>query len=64
MRRFPYIIVDVFTDTPLQGNPLCVFTDSTGLSDDEMQALAKETNLSETTFVLPRNEATIRERGH
>ena len=41
MRRFPYIIVDVFTDNPLQGNPLCVFTDATGLSDEEMQALAK-----------------------
>ena len=64
MRRFPYIIVDVFTDTPLQGNPLRVFTDATGLGGEEMQALAKETNLSETTFVLPRKEAAIRERGH
>ena len=45
--------MDVFTDTPLAGNQLAVFTDARGLADDEMQKLARETNFSETTFVLP-----------
>jgi trans-2,3-dihydro-3-hydroxyanthranilate isomerase len=45
--------VDVFTERRFGGNPLAVFTDATGLSDAEMQALAFECNLSETTFVLP-----------
>jgi trans-2,3-dihydro-3-hydroxyanthranilate isomerase len=52
-RRFPYVVVDVFTARPLQGNPLAVFTDARGLSDPELQAVARETNLSETTFVFP-----------
>lgn len=54
---------DVFTSTPLEGNSLAVFSDARGLSDTEMQALAKEMNLSETTFVFPRDAATERERG-
>lgn len=45
--------VDVFTDTPLQGNPLAVVHDAQGLSDARMQAFARWTNLSETTFLLP-----------
>lgn len=45
--------VDVFTDRPFGGNPLAVFPDADGLSDQEMQQLALEMNLSETTFVLP-----------
>jgi trans-2,3-dihydro-3-hydroxyanthranilate isomerase len=52
-RRFRYRQVDVFTDTPLRGNPLAVFLDADGLTDDEMQAVAREMNLSESTFVLP-----------
>ncbi len=52
-RRLPYVQVDVFTSRPLEGNALAVFTDARGLSPDEMQAIARETNLSETTFVLP-----------
>ncbi len=52
-RKFPFVQVDVFTATPLEGNQLAVFTDASGLSDAEMQAIAKEMNLSETTFVLP-----------
>ncbi len=52
-RRYPYVQVDVFTSRPLEGNALAVFTDARGLSDGEMQAIARETNLSETTFVLP-----------
>ncbi len=51
-RRFPFIHVDVFTSTPLEGNQLAVFTDARGLSDSEMQAIAHEMNLSETTFIL------------
>src|SRR5512145_612223 len=52
-RRLPYVQVDVFTSRPLEGNALAVFTDARRLSDAEMQAIARETNLSETTFVLP-----------
>jgi len=55
--------LDVFTSHPLEGNALAVFTDGRGLSDLEMQALARETKLSETTFVLPRDPAVERERG-
>ena len=62
-RRLPFVQVDVFTSVPLEGNQLAVFADGTGLSDAEMQALAKETNFSETTFILPRDAATERERG-
>jgi trans-2,3-dihydro-3-hydroxyanthranilate isomerase len=54
---------DVFSSRPLEGNPLAVFPDGRGLSDGEMQALAKEMNLSETTFILPRDAATERQRG-
>jgi trans-2,3-dihydro-3-hydroxyanthranilate isomerase len=53
VRTFRYVVADVFTDTPLAGNPLAVFTDGRGLEDDEMQRLARELNLSETVFVLP-----------
>lgn len=53
MRSFRYVVVDVFTDTPLAGNALAVFTDGRGLGDDEMQRLARELNLSESVFVLP-----------
>ena len=45
--------VDVFTDRAFAGNPLCVVPDATGLSSEQMQAIAREMNLSETTFVLP-----------
>jgi len=63
LRRYPYVLVDVFTHTALEGNQLAVFTDARGLSDREMQAIAKETNLSETTFILPREESVEREQG-
>src|SRR2546430_2316869 len=53
MAAYRYVLADVFTDTPLRGNQLAVFTDARDLPDDQMQALAKETNLSETVFVLP-----------
>jgi len=53
MRRFSFVTVDVFTDQRFGGNPLAVFPEAEGLSDPEMQSLAAEFNLSETTFVLP-----------
>src|SRR6266704_1528786 len=57
-RSYEFVQVDVFTQTPLAGNPLAVFTDARGLNDQEMQALAREMNLSETTFIFPREGAT------
>ncbi len=64
MRRFRFLTLDVFTDTRFGGNPLAVFPEAEGLSDTEMQALAAELNLSETTFVLPpedpANDARVR----
>ena len=48
----PYVIADVFTDTPLAGNGLAVFTDGTPFDDATMQRLAREMNLSETVFAL------------
>ena len=62
-RRFSVVTMDVFSAKPLEGNPLAVFPDARGLSDTEMQAIAKEMNLSETTFILPRETALERERG-
>jgi trans-2,3-dihydro-3-hydroxyanthranilate isomerase len=63
MRRFTLVQVDVFTRNRLEGNALAVITDATGLTGEEMQALAKETNLSETTFVFPRDAAAEKSRG-
>src|SRR5438132_6271803 len=48
-----YVVADVFTDRPLAGNQLAVFTDGRGVDDATMQALAREMNVSETVFVLP-----------
>lgn len=53
MKEYRFIQVDVFTDTPFGGNPLAVFPEAEGLTTEEMQCLAREMNLSETTFVLP-----------
>ncbi len=53
MKEYRFIQVDVFTDRPFGGNPLAVFPDAEGLTSEEMQCLAREMNLSETTFVLP-----------
>jgi trans-2,3-dihydro-3-hydroxyanthranilate isomerase len=58
-----YAVVDVFAERPLEGNALAIFSDARGLSTEEMQALARETNLSETTFILPRTPEVERERG-
>ena len=62
-RRLPFVQLDVFTSVPLEGNQLAVFPDGRGLSDEQMQALAREMNLSETTFILPRDAAAEREIG-
>jgi trans-2,3-dihydro-3-hydroxyanthranilate isomerase len=56
-RRFPFVQWDVFSARRLEGNPLAVFLDGRGLSDSEMQALAREMNLAETTFIFPANGA-------
>lgn len=52
-RTLDFATVDVFAERILEGNPLAIFTDARGLSTAEMQALARETNLSETTFIFP-----------
>ena len=62
-RRLAMAQWDVFSSRPLEGNSLAVFFDGRGLSDNEMQSIAKEMNLSETTFILPRDAAIERERG-
>jgi trans-2,3-dihydro-3-hydroxyanthranilate isomerase len=51
-----FVNIDVFTDTPLTGNQLAVFTDARELDDEAMQKLAKEMNYSESVFVLPPQE--------
>lgn len=53
MRTYRFVTLDVFTDRRLGGNPLAVIPDARGLNSAEMQAIAREFNLSETTFVLP-----------
>ena len=62
--RLTYRILNVFTvdGDRLSGNPLCVFEDGSGLSTEQMQALARQLNLSETTFILPSTKATAHVR--
>jgi len=64
LTRYRYVTCDVFTDTAFQGNPLAVVLDARGLDGARMQTIAREFNLSETTFVLPpadpRNTARVR----
>ncbi len=62
-RRLAMAQWDVFSAKPLEGNSLAVFSDARGISDSEMQLIAKEMNLSETTFILLRDPETERERG-
>lgn len=57
-REFHFIQVDVFTNRPLSGNPLAVFPDAQGLDPGDMQAIAREMNLSETTFILEASSST------
>lgn len=63
MGAYAYRILNVFArDGRLTGNPLCVFEDGRGIDDATMQALARQFNLSETTFILPSSRATARVR--
>ena len=62
-RAYEFVQLDVFAQRPLEGNPLAIFPDAHGLNDAEMQALAREMNLSETTFILPRDAATEAREG-
>jgi trans-2,3-dihydro-3-hydroxyanthranilate isomerase len=62
-RTLDYSILDVFAEQPLAGNPLAVFHDATSLTTAEMQALARETNLAETAFILPGDAAIEAEKG-
>ena len=62
-RRFSMSQWDVFSSRPLEGNSLAVFSDARGLSEAEMQSIAKEMNLSETTFIFPRDPEIENERG-
>jgi trans-2,3-dihydro-3-hydroxyanthranilate isomerase len=62
MNKYRYRVVDVFTETPMQGNPLAVFPDAQGLDDAAMQRIAKELNLSETAFVLPATQPSCDKR--
>src|SRR6476660_5227366 len=62
-RTYEFIQLDVFTQTALTGNPLAIFPDARGLNDAEMQALAREMNLSETTFIFSRDGATETREG-
>src|SRR4051794_20746857 len=64
MARHDYRLVNVFTRDggTLTGNPLCVFEDARGIDDATMQALGRQFNLSETTFILPSEKATARVR--
>jgi len=57
LRSYHYRVVDVFTEQPLEGNALAVFPDASGIDDATMQKIAKEMNLSETTFVGPATRA-------
>jgi len=65
VKRFRYVLADVFTDRALEGNPLAVFTNATGLPEAMLQKIARELNLSETVFVYPpttRGEAHVKIR--
>jgi trans-2,3-dihydro-3-hydroxyanthranilate isomerase len=63
VRRLKFVWVDVFAENPLEGNQLAVFPDAHGLNDEEMQAIARETHLSETTFVFPERDTSEQEQG-
>lgn len=62
-RPLHFVQIDVFSSQRLQGNPLAVFTDARGLTDVQMQSIARETHLDETTFILPRDPDVERTHG-
>ncbi len=61
MSRYAFTQLDVFTDQPFCGNPLAVFPEAEGISDDDQMKIAREMNLSETVFVLPPNPKTAKD---
>jgi trans-2,3-dihydro-3-hydroxyanthranilate isomerase len=61
--KFSFVQLDVFTSRALEGNPLAVFPNAEGLDDQAMQAIAREMNLSETTFIFPRDSNIEKQRG-
>jgi trans-2,3-dihydro-3-hydroxyanthranilate isomerase len=63
LRRFPFAQLDVFSSRPFEGNSLAVFPDGRELTEKQMQDVAREMNLSETTFIFPRDPEVERERG-
>jgi trans-2,3-dihydro-3-hydroxyanthranilate isomerase len=63
VRHFPFTQLDVFSARPFEGNQLAVFADARELTDQQMQTIAREMNLAETTFILRRDAAIERERG-
>ena len=62
MRTYRIAYVDAFTREPLKGNPCAILPEASGLTDEEMQAIARETNLSETSFVFPSVRSDFRVR--
>jgi trans-2,3-dihydro-3-hydroxyanthranilate isomerase len=64
MRNLAFVQVDVFTSRSFEGNQLAVVMDASGLDTEQMQAIAREMNLSETTFVIPRSFEEERDHGH
>src|SRR3546814_11895256 len=62
MHTYAFRLLNVFADTTFGGNPLCVFEDARGLDDQAMLDLARQFNLSETTFILPAAPAHARVR--
>lgn len=64
MRTLSFVQVDVFTSRAFEGNQLAVVMDASGLDTEQMQAIAREMNLSETTFVIPRSFEEERDHGH
>ncbi|GGC99128.1 PhzF family phenazine biosynthesis protein [Undibacterium terreum] len=62
MKTYSFRLLNVFAESIFGGNPLCVFEDAEGLRDEQMQALALQFNLSETSFILPSDKANARMR--
>jgi trans-2,3-dihydro-3-hydroxyanthranilate isomerase len=62
MKTYRIAYVDAFTREPLEGNPCAILSNASGLTDEEMQAIARETNLSETSFVFPSTQADFKVR--
>ncbi|HYW70082.1 MAG TPA: PhzF family phenazine biosynthesis isomerase, partial [Pyrinomonadaceae bacterium] len=62
MPKYNFVQLDVFTDRAFTGNPLAVFPEAEGISDEQMQQIAREMNLSETVFVLPSDKEEVTRR--